>query len=312
MGDFDSSLSLSSLLCHENETCFFDDSRSWWSGRPLLLDTDVARLLTIALITSHNWLKFARLDAIEWILNTRAIHGFRFHTAYLSVTYFDRFVSKRSIDEGKLWAVRLLSVACLSLAAKMEERKAPPLSEFPVEDYCFGNKVIQRMELLVLNTLDWRMNSITPFAYLHYFIRKTCGESTPKETVSRAVELIVAMIKEIDLLDHRPSVIAAAAVLAASNRQFTREELELKMDTISSWGSLENENVFSCYIAMQEIEMGKVKTPRLVFYPSPSSIHSGSFDVLENSSIVSGAGIKRSLAFNECDQTCPAKKTRRP
>ncbi|KAJ6419766.1 hypothetical protein OIU84_029810 [Salix udensis] len=304
MGDFDSSLSLSSLLCHENETCFFDDSVSDHSnikheqscfGVETEADVEYVEKLvereTITfgyrcrssfddcLISSHNWLKFARLDAIEWILNTRAIYGFRFHTAYLSVTYFDRFVSKRSIDEGKLWAVRLLSVACLSLAAKMEERKAPPLSEFPVEDYCFGNKVIQRMELLVLNT---------------------------------AVELIVAMIKEIDLLDHRPSVIAAAAVLAASNRQFTREELELKMDTISSWGSLENENVFSCYIAMQEIEMGKVKTPRLVFYPSPSSIHSGSFDVLENSSIVSGAGIKRSLAFNECDQTCPAKKTRRP
>jgi cyclin D5 len=184
------------------------------------------------------------------------------------------------LQEGKLWAIRLLSVACLSLAAKMEERKVPPLSEFPVEDYCFGNKVIQRMELLVLNTLEWRMNSITPFAYLHYFIHKTCGESTPKETVSRAVELIVAMIKgivisfippfaylrcfihktlgfpsfihefnkflhpmfcvEIDLLDHRPSIIAAAAVLAASNRQLTRKELELKMDMISSWGSLEN------------------------------------------------------------------------
>lgn len=337
MGDFDNSLSLSSLLCHENESCFFNDSISDHNhikhdrssfGLETEVDVEYVEKLvereTITfgyrchasfddcLITSHNWLKFARLDAIEWILNTRAIYGFRFHTAYLSVTYFDRFVSKRSIDEGKLWAIRLLSVACLSLAAKMEERKVPPLSEFPVEDFCFGNKVIQRMELLVLNTLEWRMNSITPFAYLHYFIHKTCGESTPKDTVSRAVELVVAMIKEIDLLDHRPSIIAAAAVLAASNRQLTRKELELKMDMISSWGSLENENVFSCYIAMQEIEMGKVKTPRLVFYPNSSAVHSGSFDVLENSSLVSGAGIKRSLTFNECDQTCPAKKICRP
>jgi cyclin D5 len=63
---------------------------------------------------------------------------------------------------------------------------------------------------------------------------------------------------------------------------------------------------------MQEIEMGKAKTPRLLFYPNSSAIHSGSFDVLENSSLVSGAGIKRSLTFNECDQTCPAKKICRP
>ncbi|CAK7339663.1 unnamed protein product [Dovyalis caffra] len=264
MGDLDS-FSLSSLLCHENESCFLNDNMTDHNNIKhdqscFVLETEVdveyvERLVERetssfgyrchvscddCLITNHSWLKFARLDAIEWILNTRAFYGFRFHTAYLSVTYFDRFVSRRSIDEGKLWAIRLLSVACLSIAAKMEECKVPALSEFCVEDYCFENKVIQRMELLVLNTLEWRMNSITPFTYLHYFIKKECGESKQKEIVSRAVEFIVAMIKEIDLLDHRPSIIAAAAALAASNSQLTIKELELKTNMISSWGSLEN------------------------------------------------------------------------
>lgn len=158
MGDFDHSLSLSSLLCHENESCFFNDSisdhdhikhdRSCFSLETEVDVEYVEKLVereTITfgyrchasfddcLITSHNWLKFARLDAIEWILNvirflifrfllfrfsvlflflkvcvvfcfqTRAIYGFRFHTAYLSVTYFDRFVSKRSIDVRNLF-----------------------------------------------------------------------------------------------------------------------------------------------------------------------------------------------------------------
>lgn len=95
-----------------------------------------------------------------------------------------------------MWAIRLLSVACLSLAAKMEECRVPALSEFAVDDYVFEDKVIQRMELLVLSTLEWKMSSVTPFAYLHFFILKFCGEEARlKELVSKAVELILAIPK---------------------------------------------------------------------------------------------------------------------
>ncbi|XWS29710.1 hypothetical protein CRYUN_Cryun24cG0053500 [Craigia yunnanensis] len=233
--------------------------------------------------TSKSWVECARLDAIEWIFNTRATFGFQILTAYLSVTYFDLFLSRRSIDDGKLWAIRLLSVACLSLAAKMEECRVPALSEFSIEDYQFENKVIQRMELLVLSTLEWKMGSITPFAYLQYFISKFYGESRPKGLVSKAMELIVDMIKEINLADHRPSMIAAAAALAASNGRLTRKVMELKMDFFSLWGTLEN-----------EIEMRKSKTPKFVISSNDSSRYA-----IENSSFVStGAGIKRKLTFN--------------
>lgn len=71
----------------------------------------------------------------------------------------------------------------------------PALSEFRVEDFDFESKVIQRMELLVLCTLEWKMGSITPFAFLHHFISKFCGECRPKELVSRAVELIMTITK---------------------------------------------------------------------------------------------------------------------
>lgn len=68
------------------------------------------------------------------------------------------------------WAARLLAVACVSLAAKMEEYRAPALSEFRAgvgdDGYEFSCVCIRRMELLVLSTLDWRMAAVTPFDYL--------------------------------------------------------------------------------------------------------------------------------------------------
>lgn len=95
-----------------------------------------------------------------------------------------------------MWAIRLLSVACLSLAAKLEEGNAPMLSEFHVQDYEFESNVIQRMELLVLSALEWKMGSTTPFSYLNYFTNKFCGgESQQRFPASTAVELIVAITK---------------------------------------------------------------------------------------------------------------------
>lgn len=101
------------------------------------------------------------------------------------------------MQSEQLWAIKLLSVACLSLAAKMEELNVPALSEFQLEDYHFESKVIQRMELLVLNTLEWRMASTTPFAFLYYFITKVWKESPPTNVVSTIVGLILASMRGI-------------------------------------------------------------------------------------------------------------------
>lgn len=155
---------------------------------------------------------FLVLDGGNLLQITEAL-DFHFQTAYLSVTYLDQFLTKRYIDVSsnydlpkcniclifhfinlinwlsisftlfvdsfdcmqaeKNWAIRLLSIACVSLAAKMEECNVPELSKFQLEDcYFFQGKVIQKMELLVLTTLDWNMSIITPFSFLSYFIKK--------------------------------------------------------------------------------------------------------------------------------------------
>jgi len=43
-----------------------------------------------------------------------------------------------------------------------------------VEDsrYLFETKTIKKMELLVLSTLEWRMNPVTPFSFVDYISRR--------------------------------------------------------------------------------------------------------------------------------------------
>ncbi|XP_058081311.1 cyclin-D5-3-like isoform X2 [Magnolia sinica] len=286
MAGSDCSVSLSSLLCQE-EACFDDDEEEEEEENERFLSIEDLGLLEtedeyIEILVSkersfgsessgssddfstENWLKCARLDAVRWILETRAFFGFSFQTAYLSIFYLDRFLSKRPIDSGKYWAIRLLSVACLSLAAKMEECRVPALSEFRTEDFEFENQVIQRMELLVLSTLDWRLSSVTPFAYLNYFISKLSEKSRPKTLVLRAMELILATTEVMDLVNHRPSAIAAAAVLVASDQSLPSTSGDFKMGVISLCGCLENKHVFSCYNLMRELEERKLNMHNLV------------------------------------------------
>ncbi|KAK1405639.1 hypothetical protein POM88_005244 [Heracleum sosnowskyi] len=176
------------------------------------------------MITSH-WIVNARLDSIKWIFNAMTLLGFQLRTAYLSVAYFDKFLSRRMIDNEKYWAVRLLSVACLSLAAKMEEYKVPLLKDFPMEDYYFEGKVIQRME------------------------------DPPRNVVP--TDLIYAIINDLNLMSSRSSVIAAAATLLTLDENLTRQSMDTKIKTFAC-GFVETEDVFHCYNRMQELSRDKI------------------------------------------------------
>ncbi|KAI3747854.1 hypothetical protein L6452_10547 [Arctium lappa] len=305
--------SLPSLLCEEDESSLDEVKLKVSIPRSeddhyirCLIETESKSNDYGCLCDDHHtrkWFKCARLDAINWILSTREILGFHFRTAYLSLTYFDRFNSTRVIDNGKEWAIQLLCIACLSLAAKMEEQIVPSLSHYKAQGYNFESSVIQRMELMVLTTLEWKMCCITPFAYLHHFFSKICDECDCNQfLVSKAIGLIFDLSKEVNLMDHRPSVVAIAAVLLACDDQLTRNLMEFKIDVVSSLHSLEKECIYHCYNLLKGIETKKNSTPE--------SMNSyGSFR--NHWSPSSTIGIKRKLTYNGLEQNCPLQKTSR-
>ena len=64
------------------------------------------------------------------------------------------------------------------------------------EDHDFGSNLIYETELLVLNALNWKLGSITPFAYLNQFTTNFCLEYKDYNSgnlVSTATELIFAI-----------------------------------------------------------------------------------------------------------------------
>ncbi|XP_057419006.1 cyclin-D5-1-like [Lotus japonicus] len=269
-----------SLLCEESMSCleddledeepqhpFIDDPEDEYMG--VLIEKEIGQSVKCfkndETLVIEDWLKLARIDAIDWILKTRAAFGFRVETAYLSVTYFDRILSGQPVEkilskyvsDNKCWAIRLLSIACLSLAAKMEESNVPALSKYSSEKKFNKNantlEMIRKMELLVLTTLEWNMGIVIPFSFLSYFITKLCPESPSSPVFSKAKQLILATMKEVNLMDHKPSVIAAAATLVALDQQLTLKTVKLKLSLIPQHVLLEPNDVFGCYILIQRL-----------------------------------------------------------
>ncbi|XP_062227568.1 cyclin-D1-1-like [Phragmites australis] len=206
-------------------------------------------------------------ESVSWILKARSYHGFQPATAYLAVSYMDRFLSSRRLpDHG--WAFQLLSVACLSLAAKMEETSVPSLLNLQIEStrFIFEPRTIQRMELLVLAQLDWRLRSLTPFAFIDLFACKadSSGRCT-RSLVLRACQITLNAIHETEFLNHCPSSMAAAAVLFAVTETPAMSRVSASPETAASWcAGLTEEGIRSCYQLLQKLALTTRKHPMIL------------------------------------------------
>ncbi|KAK8642672.1 hypothetical protein V6N13_012009 [Hibiscus sabdariffa] len=207
--------SLYGFVCSENETILKEKEESVDDKYIADYDEECLQMLfdremrfgrneSESLVLS-NHLKHARLEAITWILKSE-----------------------------KSWAIHLLSVVCVSLAAKMEEIQVPALSEFQIEGYNFSKIIV---------------------------------------------------------MEHRPSVVAAAAILRALNQRLTRKELDRRMNSVSFCGFLEIEDVYTCYNLMQKVEMGILNMPKTVNLPD--SLPTRAIDALDDSSSSGAVCTKR-------------------
>ncbi|XP_072992017.1 cyclin-D3-1-like [Typha latifolia] len=224
-----------------------------------------------------------RRDAIDWIWKVHSHCNFGPLSVYLSVNYLDRFLSAYELPQDKAWMTQLLSVACLSLAVKMEETECPLCPDLQVGEakYVFEARTIERMELLVLSTLKWRMQAVTPLSFIDYFLTKyNDGKPPPSATLSRSVELILSTLKGIVFLQFRPSEIAAAAALSAVGEIRDQEITK----SLSRCIHVDKERVFRCYEVIQKLTMVKRRGSEIAT-PLVASMPQSPIGVLDTSSL---------------------------
>ncbi|WJX34890.1 hypothetical protein P8452_22956 [Trifolium repens] len=204
----------------------------------------------------------ARTEAIDWIQKVQAHFGFGPLCAYLSINYMDRFLAAYELPKGRAWTMQLLAVACISLAAKVEETSVPMTLDLQIGEskFVFEAKTIQRMELLVLSTLKWRMQSITPFSFIEYFLSKITDnddKSSLTSSISQSTQLISTTIKGIDFLEFKPSEIAAAVATCVVG-ETQAIDTNKSISTLIQY--IEKERLLKCIEKVQEMSLSSVVT----------------------------------------------------
>ncbi|XP_062097798.1 cyclin-D3-1-like isoform X2 [Humulus lupulus] len=196
----------------------------------------------------------ARKEALGWIGKANAHFSFGPLCSYLSISYLDRFLSAYDIP-STVWTAQLLAVTCLSLAAKMDETEVPLAQDLQMCDskFVFEPITIRRMELLVLSTLKWRMQAVTPFSFLDYFLRKINNDETPAKTsVQRSIQLLLSTVNGIDFLEFKPSEVAAAVAISALAETNT-VDTEIAVSVLMQY--VEKERVLRCIQLIQDSQL---------------------------------------------------------
>ncbi|GMH04001.1 hypothetical protein Nepgr_005840 [Nepenthes gracilis] len=186
----------------------------------LLSKEEENRLHEILLTNANPSLAEARCEAVEWMLRVHAHYSFSVPTAVLAVNYFDRFLFRFQFQREKPWMTQLAAVACLSLAAKVEETHVPLVLDLQVEEtkFVFEAKTIRRMEILVLSTLEWKMNPVTPHSFLDYITRRLgLKDHLCWEFLRRCERILLSIVSDSRFMRYLPSVIAVAAMLHVFN-----------------------------------------------------------------------------------------------
>ncbi|PSS29314.1 Cyclin-D3-1 like [Actinidia chinensis var. chinensis] len=200
-------------------------------------------------------LSVARKEAVEWILKVNACYGFTPLTAILAINYLDRFFSSLHFQREKPWMIQLLSVTCLSLAAKVEETQVLLLLDLQVDDtkYVFDAKTIQRMELLVLSALQWRMNPVTPISFLDHIMRRLGLKTNLHwEFLRRCEKLLLSLLTDSRFVRYLPSVLAASTMLYVIHQVEPCHSIEYQTQLLGVL-NLSKEKVSDCYELILEV-----------------------------------------------------------
>jgi len=164
------------------------------------------------------WLRGSRICAltrssvVDWLVQVQQYLILSDTTLHLAVANFDLVISLLDWDMEE---IQLLGLACLQLAAKVEEDSAPaPSLLLPLAGGVYSKQDLARVELEVIRALDWRLRKTTSAVFLHYY-SKIAGKG--RKTVFKLARAVLDLcLTETWYGTVQPSHLASTALLAAS------------------------------------------------------------------------------------------------
>eukprot|EP00092_Neocalanus_flemingeri_P004355 GFUD01004684.1.p1 GENE.GFUD01004684.1~~GFUD01004684.1.p1 ORF type:complete len:279 (-),score=56.72 GFUD01004684.1:673-1509(-) len=154
----------------------------------------------------------ARAPVVDWLIQVQQYLSLSDITLHLAVANFDLVLSRVDFEKEE---VQLLGLACLQLAAKVEEDCPPsPSLLLPLTGGVYTKQDLARVELEAIRALDWRVRKTTSAVFLHYY-SEIAGKG--KKVVFKLARAILDLcLTETWYGTVQPSHLASTVLLAAS------------------------------------------------------------------------------------------------
>ncbi|XP_065064793.1 G1/S-specific cyclin-E1-like [Rhopilema esculentum] len=164
---------------------------------------------------------------LDWLIEVCEVYRLHRETFHLAVDFVDRYLSYQSkIAKQRL---QLIGVTSLFIASKIEEIYPPKITEFAyVTDGACTVEEITKQELLILQSLKWKLSPVTSNSWLKIYLQIASSKSSrpqrnkpethfefpryPAIQLAQVSQLTDLCILDIQSLQFPNSVIAAASL----------------------------------------------------------------------------------------------------
>merc|ERR1712098_486677 len=153
-----------------------------------------------------------RPSVVDWLIQVQQYLSLSDVTLHLAVANFDEVLSREDFDRDE---VKLLGLACLQLAAKVEEDCPPaPALLLPLTGGVYSKQDLARVEMEAIRALNWKLRKTTSAIFLHYY-NEIMGKGR-KGIFKLAKAILDLCLTQTWYGTVKPSHLASTALLAAS------------------------------------------------------------------------------------------------
>ncbi|ESW06049.1 hypothetical protein PHAVU_010G015500 [Phaseolus vulgaris] len=212
-------------------------------------------------LPEHNYAKYLhsnnlflpRCRVIQWLVKCGSHFNLSFGTVFLAVNYLDRFVSICQSNDWKYWMLELLSIACLSVAIKFNEKSPLSLHEIQVEglNYSFQSSVILKMELILLKALGWHLNSVTTYSFVEMLDIHFFQSHLYQKLISPATQLLLQATLDQKMVEFRPSTVAISALWCSLDQLYPPTADSYIAYILRLLSQTQKDDIIKCHELMQ-------------------------------------------------------------
>ncbi|CAN8245608.1 unnamed protein product [Cochlearia groenlandica] len=191
-----------------------------------------------------------RSQSVQWLIKSRnRLISLSYETIFSATNYFDRFVYLTGCYEWSKWMVELVAVTSLWIASKYNQVTYISLNEIQMVglDHIFHHKTVHKMEVIILEALEWRVSPVTSYSFSEILMAKI-GLLEDHIVMNQVVDHLLDDLRDYNMVQYQPSVVAVAAILNVV------EDMKVNFDVsiiMNLFGQEHKENVVKCVHVMK-------------------------------------------------------------